>query len=140
MDMRDLRRRFDIGITAPAVRLVALAALCSAYIQGPLTKMLDFPAAIAEMNHFGLHPAAAFAVCVIAFELAMSALILAGTWRWAASLALAAFTLAASLVALRFWEMPAGMPRTMAMNGFFEHLGLVGAFVLVAADDLRQGQ
>lgn len=117
---------------------VGLLALCSAYIQGPLTKIFDFPGALAEMEHFGLHPAPLFAVGVIVFELAMSALVLSGFYRWAAAGALAAFTLAATLLAFRFWELPPGMERAMATNGFFEHIGLAGAFVLVALYDLRQ--
>lgn len=117
---------------------VGLLALCSAYIQGPLTKIFDFPGALAEMEHFGLHPAPLFAVGVIVFELAMSALILSGFYRWAAAGALAAFTLAATLLAFRFWELPPGMERAMATNGFFEHIGLAGAFVLVAVYDLRE--
>ena len=48
------------------------------------------------------------------------------------ALALAGFTLMATFVALRFWEMPLGHERFMAANSFFEHLGLVGGFVLVA--------
>jgi hypothetical protein len=34
---------------------VALLLLCSAYIEGGLPKLLDFPAATAELAHFGLH-------------------------------------------------------------------------------------
>jgi hypothetical protein len=71
------------------------------------------------MEHFGLHPAPLFAVGVIVFELSMSALILAGIYRWAAAIALAAFTFAATSIAFRFWELPPGMERSMAMNGFF---------------------
>ncbi|WP_104666180.1 DoxX family protein [Ensifer adhaerens] len=117
---------------------LGLLALCSAYIQGPLTKIFDFPGALAEMDHFGLHPAPFFAVGVIVFELSMSALILSGVYRWAAASALAAFTLAATFLAFRFWELPPGMERAMATNGFFEHIGLAGAFVLVALYDLRE--
>jgi uncharacterized membrane protein YphA (DoxX/SURF4 family) len=119
------------------VYFLALLALCSAYIQGPLVKIFDFPGALAEMEHFGLHPAPLFAVGVVVFELSMSALILAGIYRWAAAGALAVFTLAATFLAFRFWEQQAGMERAMAMNGFFEHIGLVGAFVIVAWYDLR---
>jgi uncharacterized membrane protein YphA (DoxX/SURF4 family) len=119
-----------------ALRRFALLLLCAAYIQGPLTKLFDFPGAIAEMEHFGLAPAPLFAVGVIVFELAMSALILIGRWRGPAALALAAFTLAATFLAIRFWELPPGQGRTMAMNGFFEHLGLIGGFILVALDEL----
>ena len=132
------RRRISL-LTSPSVRFVALLALCAAYIQGPLTKLFDFEGAIAEMEHFGLHPAAFFAVVVIAFELATSAMILSGFLRWLGALALAVFTLLATLVALRFWELPPGMERMMATNAFFEHLGLVGAFVIVAIADLGKG-
>ena len=124
---------------APVTRTLALLALCAAYIQGPLTKLFDFQGAIAEMEHFGLHPAAFFGVTVIVFELAASVMILSGFLRWLGALALAAFTLLATFVALRFWEMPSGMERIMATNAFFEHLGLVGAFIIVAITDLTKG-
>jgi uncharacterized membrane protein YphA (DoxX/SURF4 family) len=126
-------------VNSPVVRFAALLALCAAYIQGPLTKLFDFPGAIAEMEHFGLHPAAFFAVAVIAFELTASAMILSGFLRWLGALALAAFTLLATFIALRFWEMPLGMERMMATNAFFEHLGLAGAFVIVASIDVAKG-
>lgn len=126
------------GPIAGALRWFALLLLCAAYIQGPLTKILDFPGAIAEMEHFGLMPAPLFAVCVIGFELVATAMILTGRWRWLAALALAGFTLAATFIAIRFWELPAGQGRMMAMNGFFEHLGLIGGFILVALDDLAR--
>ncbi|PKA39506.1 DoxX family protein [Rhizobium sullae] len=125
-------------LTSPVVRFVALAGICSAYIQGPLTKIFDFAGAIGEMNHFGLTPAPLFAVGVIVFELAMSALIVTGFFRWVAAIALAGFTLMATLLAFRFWELAPGMERSMAMTGFFEHLGLIGAFLMVAWYDLQE--
>lgn len=126
-------------VAANVTRTVALLALCSAYIQGPLTKIFDFLGAIAEMNHFGLQPAAAFAVFVIIFELTASAMVVSGFLRWAGALALSGFTLLATFIALRFWEMAPGMDRMMATNAFFEHLGLAGAFIIVAAIDLTKG-
>jgi uncharacterized membrane protein YphA (DoxX/SURF4 family) len=126
-------------LTSPVTRLIALLGLCAAYIQGPLTKIFDFSGAIAEMKHFGLHPAVFFAIAVIAFELAASVMVLSGFLRWLGALALAVFTLLASFVAFRFWEMPPGMERMMATNAFFEHLGLAGAFVIVAITDLTKG-
>lgn len=123
-------------LQSKAVYWLALLGLCAAYLQGSLTKLFDFPAAIGEMNHFGLSPAPVFAVIVIAFELAASAMILLGVFRWLGAIGLAGFTLMATFVALRFWEMPEGMDRMMATNAFFEHLGLVGAFIIVAWVDL----
>jgi uncharacterized membrane protein YphA (DoxX/SURF4 family) len=85
------------------------------------------------MEHLGLAPAAPFAIAVITLELGGSAMILTGFYRWLAALGLAGFTLMATLIALRFWELPAGPERFMASNAFFEHLGLVGGFLLAAA-------
>lgn len=125
-------------IASHPLRWIALLGLCAAYIQGSVMKLFDFGGAIAEMEHFGLTPAAPFAAAVIVFELACSAMVLSGFCRWIGALALSAFTLMATFLALRFWEMPAGMPRMMATNAFFEHLGLAGAFLLVARYDLQR--
>lgn len=120
------------------VRWLAYLALCAAYLQGGLVKLTDFPGAIAEMTHFGLQPAALFAVGVIVLELGASALILTGFLRWLGALALAGFTLLATGMALRFWELPAGMERFAAANSFFEHIGLIGGFLLVAWLDMNE--
>ncbi len=125
---------------ASAVRFLAYLGLCAAYIQGGLVKLTDFPGALREMAHFGLSPEPVFAVLVIALELVASLMILAGRLRWLGALALAAFTLLATGVALRFWDMPVGQERFMAANSFFEHLGLVGGFLLVAWLDLREAK
>jgi len=122
--------------TRRGVEWIALLAVCAAYLQGGIDKAVDFGAAVGEMQHFGIAPAAPFALAVIALELGASALILAGRWRWLGALALAVFTLAATFVANRFWTL-SGPDRFMAENGFFEHLGLVGAFLLIAWHDLR---
>ena len=121
---------------APWVRWLALLGLCAAYLQGGIDKAIHFSAAVAEMQHFGLAPAAPLAMATIMLELGCSAMVLAGWHRWLGALALAGFTLVASFVANRFWELPLPQ-RVMAANAFFEHLGLVGGFVLVAWHDLR---
>ena len=118
------------------LRPLALLALCSAYLEGGLTKLLDFPGAIAEMQHFGLQPAAPLAAAVVALELGASALVLSGRGRWWGALALGAFTFAASVIANDFWAL-SGPARTAASHAFFEHLGLAGGFALVAWHDLH---
>ncbi|MDS1139490.1 DoxX family protein [Pusillimonas sp. SM2304] len=122
------------------VRFIAYLGLCAAYLQGGLVKLTDFPGAIAEMNHFGLTPASLFAVLVIALELGASAMILTGRLRWLGALGLAGFTLLATGIALRYWELPIGHERFMAANAFFEHLGLVGGFLLVAWLDFQENE
>jgi uncharacterized membrane protein YphA (DoxX/SURF4 family) len=131
--LEPLRRRF----TTPPVYWIALLGLCAAYLQGGFNKAVEFNSGIAEMNHFGLAPAAPFAVAVIILELGASAMILTGFFRWLGALGLASFTLMATFVANRFWEMT-GVERFMTANSFFEHLGLIGGFLLIAWYDLRE--
>ncbi len=102
-----------------------------------MAKLVDFPGVVAEMVHFGIAPAAPMAAATIALELGASVLILSGLYRWAGALGLAGFTFIANLLANRFWEL-APPERMMSANGFFEHLGLVGGFLLVAWLDLRE--
>ena len=128
--------RIAARFATPPVYWIALLGLCAAYLQGGIVKTMDFNGAVAEMEHFGLAPAAPMAVAVIVLELGASVMILTGFHRWLAALALGGFTLMATLIALRFWELPAGHDRFMAANAFFEHLGLVGGFLLVAWHDL----
>jgi uncharacterized membrane protein YphA (DoxX/SURF4 family) len=124
-------------VTHPAVHFIALLGLCAAYLQGGLTKLLDFNGAVAEAQHFGLKPAALMAVAAIFTELGASVLVLSGWYRWLGALWLAGFTLIATFIANRFWELP--MPeRFMVENSFFEHLGLIGGFLLVAWHDLKR--
>jgi len=123
------------GAGLRALRWFTLLLLCAAYLQGGLNKLLDFGGAVGEMQHFGLQPAAPLAAAVIAFELGAAAMVLSGRLRWLGAAWLALFTVAASFIANRYWEM-AGMERFMAANSFYEHLGLAGGFLLVAWHDL----
>ena len=124
--------RTAVRFMTPLVYWIALLGLCAAYLQGAFVKGTGFSGAIAEMEHFGLVPAIPFAIAVIALELGASVMILTGFYRWLGALALAGFTLMATLIALRFWELPVGQERFMAANVFFEHLGPVGGSLLVA--------
>jgi uncharacterized membrane protein YphA (DoxX/SURF4 family) len=87
------------------------------------------------MRHFGLQPATPLAIATIVLELGASLLVLSGRLRWLGAIALAAFTLAATIVANAFWSLPPS-ERMMVENAFFEHLGLVGGLVFVAWIDL----
>jgi uncharacterized membrane protein YphA (DoxX/SURF4 family) len=120
----------------PALHWIALLCLCSAYLQGGLTKAFDFRAALDEMKRFGLKPAAPLAIVAIVMEIGASGLVLSGFFRWLGALMLGGFTLCATFVANRFWNAP--LPKRYATeNTFFEHLGLVGGFILIAWYDLQ---
>jgi uncharacterized membrane protein YphA (DoxX/SURF4 family) len=121
-----------------SLRALALLGLCAAYLQGGLSKLLDWPGAVAETAQFGLPMPPLAAAATIATELIGSALVLSGRLRWLGALWLAAFTLIATFLVNRFWELPPGHERFMTANTFFEHLGLVGGFLLVAWVDARE--
>ena len=134
-----LARAIGSIVATRPVHFIALLGLCAAYIQGGLAKLLDFSAAVAETQSFGLPFAEPATGLTIITELVGSALILTGTYRWLGALWLAGFTLFATFTANRFWEL---LPpqRFMVENSFFEHLGLIGGFLLVAWLDLRKRQ
>ncbi|MBA16368.1 MAG: hypothetical protein CMN73_08425 [Sphingomonas sp.] len=111
---------------------LARFALVGAYILGGLVKLTDWPSAVAEQAHFGMHPPALWAAITIAVELVGPVLILAGRFVWFGAGMLGVFTGLAALVANDFWNLPAGHDRFMATNAFFEHIGLIGGFVLAA--------
>ena len=119
------------------VRWLGLLGLCSAYLQGGLNKAGDFGAAIAEMRHFGVEPAAPVAALVIAVELVAPLLILTGVLRWLGAGVLAGFTLFAASVANAFWHAPPDA-RFGTTAAFLEHVGLACAFALLALHDLRE--
>jgi uncharacterized membrane protein YphA (DoxX/SURF4 family) len=122
--------------------LLARLGLVGAYLLGGLTKLFNFQAAVAEQAHFGLQPAWAWAAASIAVELVGPLLILWGRLAWLGAGALGVLTAIATVVASDFWNMQ-GAARFMAMNTFFEHIGLVAGFVmaaLIAEHDTRRHQ
>lgn len=123
-----------------ALTFIGLLGLCAAYLQGGLNKLLDYPGAVAEAVHFGLPFAPAAAALTIVVELVASAMVLTGRLRWLGALALMLFTIAATLIANRYWELQPGQERFMMANSFYEHLGLAGAFLLVAVRDRPDGR
>lgn len=111
---------------------LARLMLVGAYVLGGVVKASDWPAAVAEQAHFGMNPPALWAGLTIAVEIVGPLLILSGRLVWLGAGMLGVFTLLAAFAANAFWTMPAGQDRFMATNAFFEHLGLIGGFILAA--------
>ena len=106
-------------------------ALVSAFLIGGIQKLIDFPAAVAEQAHFGLQPDWFWATAAIMIELGGSALVIVGRWVWLGAGGLGVLTAVAMLTANDFWAKT-DHDRFMAVNAFFEHLGLIAGLVLVA--------
>lgn len=118
-------------LALPGMTLLARLLLTSAYWWGGIAKLADWPGALAEQRHFGLEPAPLFAVATIAVELLGSILVVSGRALWLGAGMLGVFTLIASLISRPFWAMK-GAEGAMALNGFLEHLGLIGGLMLAA--------
>ncbi|WP_175767988.1 DoxX family protein [Burkholderia cenocepacia] len=125
-------------LSQPWVLPLARLALVSAYLLGGVAKALDFPGAVAEQAHFGLQPAALWAALAIVVEIAGSLCVVFRRFTWLGAGSLGMLTLVAMVVANDFWNR-SGAEHFMALNSFFEHLGLIAALVLATMlDDARQ--
>jgi len=118
-------------LRAPLIWPAARLALVSAFLIGGLTKLSDFSAAIAEQEHFGLNPGWLWAALAIIVELGGSALVMLGWQVWLGAGGLGVLTAVAMLTANDFWHLT-GHDRFMALNAFFEHLGLIAGLVIVS--------
>ncbi|MDF3081283.1 DoxX family protein [Burkholderia sola] len=125
-------------LAQPWVLPLARVALVSAYLLGGVAKALDFHGAVAEQAHFGLQPAALWAALAIAIEIAGSLCVVFRRFTWLGAGSLGMLTLVAMCVANDFWNR-SGAEHFIALNSFFEHLGLIAALVLATVlDDARQ--
>lgn len=115
----------------PPTWFLARLLLVGAYMVGGFAKLTDWSGAVAEQAHFGMSPPALWAGLTIAVEIIGPMLILLGRMVWLGAGMLGVFTLLAAFVANAFWTME-GQERFMATNAFFEHVGLVGGFILAA--------
>lgn len=116
-------------LSQPWVGPLARLALVSAYLIGGINKALHFDSAVAEQAHFGLHPAALWAALAVAVEIIGSLCVALRRFTWIGAGGLGMLTVVAMLVANDFWNQT-GVARFMALNSFFEHLGLIAALVL----------
>jgi putative oxidoreductase len=114
------------------VLLAARLLVTPLYIYSGIGKILAFGVTASRLpggeGGFGSLLAAG-SVCV---ELGCSLALILGIWsRWA-SLALIAFTIAATLMFHNFWASPAAQVTAQTIN-FLRNLGLIGLFAVIAA-------
>jgi uncharacterized membrane protein YphA (DoxX/SURF4 family) len=118
------------------VLLPIWAALVSAFLIGGI-RSSPISRGRAEQAHFGLQPAWHWAAAAIVVELGGSALLIFGRWVWLGAGGLGVLTAVAMLTANDFWAKT-GDDRFMAINAFFEHLGLIAGLVLISLLSLRE--
>jgi uncharacterized membrane protein YphA (DoxX/SURF4 family) len=106
--------------------------LCSAYVWSGVTKLVAFNATARHFSTRFQLPAPRSAVALtIAVQLIGSAMFVTGWMAPAAAVALALFTMAATVVVYPFWKL-SGVERARNIETFLEHVGLAAAFLLLA--------
>ena len=110
-----------------------IAGICLPFLFSGVAKLLDFNGAVAEFAHFGFALPAVFAGLTIALQLGASVAAIALRSKPAiiAALALAVFTVAATLIAHAFWTFE-GAARMQHTNIFVEHLSIAFGLAFIA--------
>src|SRR5258708_37725856 len=102
-----------------------------------MRKLIAYSGAFGERAHFGLQPAWMWAMAAVIVELGGSVLVIIGRWVWLGAGGLGVLTAIAMFAANDFWAK-AGPDRFIAVNDFFEHLGLIAGLVLVSVLSLHE--
>ncbi|CAN5154920.1 multidrug efflux RND transporter inhibitory subunit MexG [soil metagenome] len=111
--------------------LLARIALTFPFWGSGLSKLIDFPAGVAEMEQFDLRPSWLITCLVIFVQLGGSLLIVANRRAWSGAGALAIFTLLTIPVAHDFWNLR-GHAARMEFYIAVEHISVIGGLMLAA--------
>jgi len=112
--------------------LVARLLLAAVFLPAGLSKITGFAGTVGYITSVGMPmPTVAAGVAVLVEVLGGLALILGLGTRWAA-LALAGFTLVASVFFHAYWNLPADQ-QMMQQLMFFKNIGITGGLLALAA-------
>lgn len=128
-----LSHAVQAGLAPDIVARLLIAGLCLPFLISGVVKSLRFAGAVEEFSSLGFPRPALFAALTIALHLcaSLSVIVLAGWPAALGALALAAFTLVASLMAHAFWKKR-GVARFQQTNIFVEHVALTCGLLFVA--------
>lgn len=113
------------------VMLGIRAGLSAAFLYSGATKLFAWQTAAEEFSALGLPHKGLVQAGTISIQLSGGALLLTGFQTGLAAMALALFTLAASLIAHPFWTRR-GQAFTSTLTTFLEHVGLIAGLVLIS--------
>ncbi|WP_230530713.1 DoxX family protein [Microvirga roseola] len=129
-------RWIDAVLSSRITEVAARILLTFPFWGSGLAKLLDFSGGMAEMSHFGLEPAWFFNTLTVIVQLGGSALIIANRWTWLGAGALGVFTFLTIPIVHNFWSLD-GERAVVAFHTATEHVGMIGALVLVSVLALR---
>ena len=110
--------------------LVARILIGSLFVQSGLGKLIDLPAFAGMLAASGVPMAEAIAPVAAAAEFLGGLAVVLGVGTRYGALLLIAFTIAATLIAHRFWDVPPDQ-REMQMIHFAKNVAIVGGLVCV---------
>jgi transmembrane protein len=115
-----------------AVAVAARVLLTFPFWGSGLAKLIDFQGGVAEMAHFSLEPAVAFNVATVIVQLGGSLLIIRNRYAWLGAGVLGIFTALTIPIVHHFWSMTEQPFRTIAFHTAAEHIGMIGALIVVS--------
>ena len=131
-------RWVDAILSSRITEFAARVLLTFPFWSSGLAKLLDFSGGMAEMRQFGLEPAWLYNSLTIIVQLGGSALVIAGRRTWLGAGALGVFTALTIPIVHAFWRLE-GERAIAAFHTAGEHVGMIGALVLVSILSLRAG-
>ncbi len=121
----------DAILASRVTAIVGRVLLTFPFWASGIAKLVDFPGGVAEMRHFGLEPAPLFNILTLVVQLSGSALIIADRLTWLGAGALGVFTFLTIILVHHFWSL-SGEEAVVALHIVTEHVGMIGALVLVS--------
>ncbi len=116
----------DLALLIGRILLVAIFPVAG-YL-----KLTGFSGTVTMMTNLGLPAPRLTAAVVTAVELVPAALVILGLWMRPALIVLIIFTVAATLMAHRFWEFEGAAWFPQLMN-FWKNMAIVGGMAVLAA-------
>lgn len=126
--------RIDRAVTndgRDALLLVARVALAAIFVQSGLGKLMDLDGFTAGMTARGLPAAALLAPLGALVEFLGGVALVVGAWARPAALLVAAFTVAATLIAHRFWAYPPAEQAAQATQ-LMKNASILGGLLALA--------
>ncbi len=120
------------SLLSNTLNLVGRLALAALFLPAGLSKVTGFEGTVGYISSVGLPLASLAAVLAIVVEVGGGLALIAGYRVRIAALALAAFTLVATLAFHAFWSVPADQAFVQQLM-FFKNLGVIGGLLGLAS-------
>ena len=102
------------------------------FLQSGITKAIRFQDGLGEVRSKNIPRPHLALLGTILLQIVGGALLIAGWFVSPVAALLALFTLATAVVFYDFWTLQ-GAPRAASLNGFFEHISIIGGFLILMA-------